>query len=85
MVARGITHDHIVAEAANGILYGHALGDGHVLLQSADIRKRCLVQINDLVLAVARKIKGVVATRIPHREHQLLLRILDREEVAFGI
>ena len=63
-----VADDHIAPAAADGVLDDRPARDGDVLRAAADAGERAVVQIDHLLLAVAREVQRVVAAGVPHRE-----------------
>ena len=74
VVAR-VAADLVGARTADGVLDHGAQRDGHIAHQTADTREGGLTQVDHLVLAVAREVKGVVARRVPDREDHVAVTI----------
>ncbi len=84
-IVRAITDDVVAAGATNRIFDHHALGDRHIALQAADIRKGPGAQIDILVDGIAREIERVGSAGIPDREYQMRVGAGRRVEIAPGI
>src|SRR3546814_16682303 len=77
-----LADQQVTARAANGILDGHTLSDGHVTDHAANVGKRGAIEVDFLVLRETRKIQGVAATVVPYRNHHFVRRRGGAVEVA---